>query len=319
MASSQSIGIDVSKDWLDIATTGERAPWRVRNSIEGLQQLIEQLAGLSIERVVLEASGGYEALALAQLHHAHLPVMRIQPARARYFARATQRRAKTDAIDALVLAQMGQLVLRDEPVFQPLDETREDLKALLKRRQQLLTQRDAERKRLRQARAIVRDQLTDAVEQLKESLKAIETQIKLLVNQTPALREEVRVLSSVQGVGELTAATLVARLPELGQLSRARLASLVGIAPMNRDSGKKQGKRYIVGGRAAVRRSLYMATLPATRFNPVIKAHYQHLLAKGKPKKVALVACMRKLLLHLNSLLRAHRIARQEPAFAKAA
>ena len=302
------VGIDVSKDWLDVAATGGAAAWRVANSLGGLDGLVAQLRELDVHRIVLEASGGYETLALERLHAAGFAVVLVQPLRARHFARALGRYAKTDAIDAHVLARMALLAVEEAPLWEPVDEQLADLKALVERRQQVLALRDAERKRLRLARAIVRADLERAVAALTAQVAELECRIDALVTAQRRLFDEVALLQSVRGVGRVSAATLRVVVPELGTLTRQQVAALVGVAPMNRDSGAKSGRRYIRGGRNVARQALYMAALAATRWNAVIRARYAHLVATGKKPKVALVACMRKLLIHLNSLMRRHLI-----------
>lgn len=302
---SIGVGIDVSKDWLDVATSAA-APWRVPNTPEGLRQLLAQLQSLEVHRIVLEASGGYEVLALHALHGAGHAVVLVQPIRARHFARALGQYAKTDRIDAQVLAQMARLAVEEAPLWQPVEEHLADLKALVERRQQLLVQRDAEKKRLRFARDVVRPDLEQAVADLTRRVQDIEQRIDEQVAQNTRLTEEVAVLESVRGVGRISAATLRVLVPELGTLTRQQVAALVGVAPMNRDSGAKSGHRYIRGGRDSARQTLYMAALAATRWNSIIKAQYLHLVQRGKKPKVALVACMRKLLIHLNSRMRSY-------------
>lgn len=303
---SAGVGIDVSKDWLDVATTASAAPWRVRNCGAGLTKLREQLAEIDVHRVVLEASGGYEALALHALHEAGLAVVLVQPMRARHFARAIGRKAKTDAIDALVLAQMAKLAVDDTPLWEPVEEVIADLRALVERRQQLLALRDGEKKRLRFARDVVRPDIEAAVAALSAQVKDLEARIDVLVASNERVTAEVEVLESVRGVGRVTATTLRVLVPELGTLTRGQVAALVGVAPINRDSGGKVGRRYIEGGRHAPRQCLYMAALAAGRWNDVVKDQYARLVARGKKPKVALVACMRKLLIHLNSRMRSH-------------
>jgi transposase len=300
------VGIDVSKDWLDVAITETAAPWRVRNSAEGLSQLVAQLGALDVHRIVLEASGGYEAAALERLHAAGLRVVLVQPLRARHFARALGQYAKTDAIDAHVLARMALLAVDDAPLWGPVAEQVADLKALVDRRQQLLVLRDGEKKRLRFARAVGRADLERSVSDLTTQVADLERRIDALVASSPRLAAEVELLESVRGVGRVSAATLRVVIPELGTLTRQQVAALVGVAPMNRDSGGKSGRRYIRGGRDVARQALYMAARAAARWNTVIQARYAYLVAKGKKPKVALVACMRKLLIHLNSLMRSH-------------
>ena len=298
------VGIDVSKEWLDVAVTGGEAAWRVPNSAAGVDGLVTQLAGVEVHRLVVEASGGYEALAVARLHAAGFAVVLVQPVRARHFARALGQYAKTDAIDAHVLARMALLAVDDAPVWEPLADQLADLKALVERRRQLLMLRDGEKKRLRFARAIIRAELEQAVAALTAQVVDLERRIDALVAAHRGLAADVTLLESVRGVGRVSAATLRVAVPELGTLTRQAVAALVGVAPMNRDSGGKTGRRYIRGGRDAARHVLYMAALAAMRWNAVIRARYAHLVALGKPPKVALVACMRKLLIHLNSLMR---------------
>ena len=297
-------GIDVSKDWLDVATTLDDAPWRVPNDAEGLKELVAQLRDVEVHRVVLEASGGYEVAALHQLHESGVAVVLVQPMRARHFARALGQYAKTDAIDAKVLARMALVAVDEAPLWEPVDDVVADLKALVERRQHLLTERDGEKKRLRLARDVVRPDIEASVERLTTQIKDLEQRIDDLVASSHRIEAEVERMESVRGVGRITAASLRVLLPELGTLTRTEIAALVGVAPMNRDSGGKSGRRYIRGGRDTARSCLYMAALAATRWNSVIKAQYARLVARGKKAKVALVACMRKLLIHLNSLLR---------------
>jgi transposase len=300
------VGIDVSKHWLDVASTAVATPWRVPNSAEGLTQLVAQLRGAEIHRIVLEASGGYETTALERLHAAGFAVVLVQPLRARHFARALGQHAKTDALDAQVLARMAVLAVENTPLWEPIAEPLADLKALVDRRQQVVALRDGEKKRLRFARAIIRADLEHSVADLSAQIAELERRIDTLVAQNQRLAAEVAVLESVRGVGRLSAATLRVTVPELGSLTRQAVAALVGVAPLNRDSGGKVGRRYIRGGRDSARQALYMATLAATRWNDVIKARYAYLVGKGKKPKLALVACMRKLLIHLNSLMRTH-------------
>ena len=303
---SEGVGIDVSKVWLDVATTAEGPAWRVRNDASGLEELCSQLADVDVHRVVLEASGGYEGLSLHALHAAGFSVVLVQPMRARHFARAINRRAKTDAIDAQVLAHMAKLAVEETPLWEPVAEVVADLRALVERRQVLLAQRDGEKKRLRFARDVVRPDIEASVASLKAKVADLDARIDELVAASPRIAAEVEVLESVRGVGRVTATTLRVLVPELGTLTRREVAALVGVAPINRDSGTKSGRRYIQGGRKAARQSLYMAALAATRWNDVIKAQYKRLVARGKKPKVALVANMRKLLIHLNSRMRSH-------------
>jgi transposase len=301
------VGLDVSKDWLDVATTQTATAWRIPNTGAGLAQLLAPLAGLHVHRVVVEASVGYQTMALERLHAAGFAVVLVQPIRARHFARALGRYAKTDAIDADVLARMALLAVEHSPLWEPVADEVADLKALVDRRQQLLVLRDGEKKRLRFARAIVRPDLERTVATLTAEVAVLEQRIDVLVASNQRLAEEVQLLESVRGVGRVSAAALRVAIPELGALTRQQVAALVGVAPMNRDAGGKTGRRYIRGGRDIARQALYMAALAGARWNSVLRARYLHLVAQGKKPKVAVVACMRKLLIHLNSLMRQHR------------
>jgi transposase len=305
MSTSQSVGIDVSKAWLDVAVGTQEQPWRVANSAEGIAEVVARLQPLPVALIVLESTGGLEGMLLAELHAAGLPVARVNPGRVREFAKATGQFAKTDRLDARILAQYAQAI-RPDPVHLPGEEE-QYLAALVSRRRQLLDMLVAEKNRLPTTTKRLQGRVRKHLDWLKAELQALEQEIDDFIQQTPLWREKDELLKSVPGIGDVTACTLLAELPELGQLNRKQIAALVGVAPFNRDSGRFQGKRHIRGGRSSVRTPLYMATLAATRFNPVIRTFYQHLLAQGKEKKVALVACMRKLLTILNAILR-HRL-----------
>lgn len=307
MASGIGVGIDVSKDTLDAATSDGSVAVRISNDRKGLARLIRTLRAKNVHRILLEASGGYERCALVALHEAGLPVVMVQPVRARHFARAIGFRAKTDAIDAAVLSKMAQHAVDEVPLWTPTDEALADLRALIERRQNLLTMRDGEQKRIRLARPIVRAEIETAVSELSAKIDDLERRIDSLLADVKPLGSEAKVLEGVSGVGRISAASLLVALPELGSLTRGEIASLAGVAPMNRDSGERSGQRFIQGGRFQARKSLYMATLAATRWNPVIKACYRSLVGRGKRPKVALVACMRKLLIHLNSRMRSYK------------
>lgn len=309
---SKTVGIDVSKAWLDVAVGAQEQPWRVANSAEGIADLVARLQPLAPELIVLESTGGLEGMVLAELHAAGLPVARVNPGRVREFAKATGRFAKTDRLDARILAQYAQAI-RPEPVHLP-SEDEQYLAALVSRRRQLLEMLVAEKNRLSTTPKRLQERVRKHLDWLKEEIRALEQEIEEFIRHTPLWREKDELLKSVPGIGDITACTLLAELPELGQLNRKEIAALVGVAPFNRDSGRIQGKRHIRGGRTSVRNPLYMATLSATRFNPVIRTFYQHLLANGKEKKVALVACMRKLLTILNAILRHHQPWRLAPA-----
>lgn len=302
----EGIGIDVGRDWLDVASTGADEPWRVRNDASGIEALVATLRERDVFRVLLESSGGYEGAALVAVHAAGFPVVRVLPSRARHFAKAMGQRAKTDAIDATVLARMALFAPEDMKLWEPVETLIADLRALVERRQEVIVQRDGDKKRLRFARDIVRPDLERAVREQTAAIEDLNDRIDQLIASDEQLSTEISVLESVRGVGRVSAATLRVLVPELGTLTRQQVAALVGVAPINRDSGTKRGRRYIQGGRASARQALYMAALAASRWNAIIKARYAYLVGRGKKPKVALVACMRKLLIHLNSLMRAH-------------
>lgn len=298
---SINVGIDVSKARLDcFVTSGERKS--VNNDDAGIGELCVWLQALSVERIVVEATGGYEAAAVAILGAAKLPIVVINPRQARDFAKAMGRRAKTDAIDAQVLALFAEAV---KPEIRPLkDEQTLALDALLERRRQILQMLTAERQRLAQAKGPIRTDIKQHIAYLVKRLKDSQGDLDALIRQSPVWRERESLLTAVQGVGRQTLVSLCAWLPELGRLKRKPIAALVGVAPFNCDSGTLRGQRHCFGGRAALRSILYMATVSAMRCNPVLKPFYQRLLKAGKPKKVAIVACMRKLLTILNAMVR---------------
>lgn len=298
------LGIDVSKQKVDAALSIGTQLGSFPRTEAGLQRLIERVQELDfdIERVVIEATGGFERLVCLAFAAQGFDVALVQPARARAFARASGRYAKTDAIDALMLAKMY-VVLKQVPTWRPLPSDLEKLRTLSDVRDTLVSHRD-DLKRTRHSVLPEGECHLDAVlEALDCQLKVVEQQMKDLVGKT-ALKELVAVLEEEKGVGRVTAIVLLVRLPELGSLNRAQVSALVGLAPMNRDSGEYRGRRTIFGGRARVRRALYMAALVGLRHNPVLKAHYTRLVNRGKPGKVALIAVARKLLIHLNSQMR---------------
>lgn len=297
------IGIDVSKDHLDLAQEGSEQVHTFTNDDPGHAAIVEHLRSRSCKLIVLEATGGYQHTLVAALLAAGLPVAVVNPRQVRDFARASGRLAKTDRIDALVLARFARAI---EPPVRPLpDENTRLLQDQIARRGQIVNMITAENNRLGQAHAPrVKRSIEQVLALLRQQLADLEDDLDRMIRQSPAWREKEALLKSVPGVGDQTARQLIINLPELGQCSRGQIAALVGLAPFNHDSGTMRGRRAIRGGRGAVRATLYMATLVATRFNPVIKRHYRKLLAAGKLKKVALVACMRKLLTMLNAMLR---------------
>jgi transposase len=296
------VGIDVSKRFLDMAVRPSGTHWRIGNTAEEIAPLVAQLGELGPTLIVLEATGGYEMAIAEALAVARLPVAVVNPRQVRDFARSLGKLAKTDRIDAAVLARFAEAV-HPEPRALP-DEQSQQLQALLVRRRQLIEMLVAEKNRLELAHPQVKARLAEHITWLEDELDTLDQDLHEHLRASPVWREKDDLLQSFKGVGPVMATTCLADLPELGLLNRKQIAALVGVAPFNCDSGKMHGKRAIWGGRACVRNVLYMATLSATRHNPVIRAHYQHLLAAGKQKKVALIACMRKVLTILNAMLR---------------
>ena len=304
MSDSVFVGIDVSSQTLEVACSTELQTWQVPNDPAGIEQLTSQLAQLKPALVVLEATGGYEFEAACSIQACGLAVAVVNPRMARDFARAMGVLAKTDALDAHMLAAFAR-VLHQHPERQrfvrPLaDAELQRLQALVLRRRQIVQMLVAERHRIRIAHAAARPSIERVIEFLKRELGDSDAEVTEHVQHHHA--ELAKALSSVPGVGAVSVAVLLAELPELGKLDRRRVAALVGVAPLNNDSGKMRVRRSIWGGRASVRNTLYMATLSAVRFNPLIKASYERLVAAGKNKKIALVACMRKLLTMLNAI-----------------
>ena len=295
-------GIDVSKDYLDVATTADGELLRLENAPDGWQELADHLKRRAPERVVVEATGGLERPAVMFLIAAGLPVVVMNPRQVREFARSTGRLAKTDAIDARMLARFGAAVrppLRGLPTAATYE-----LQAMVLRRGQLIEMLKQEKNRLRMACASVRPSLERSIESIEVWLKEIETQLAAMVREDPVWQAQDRLLRSVPGVGPVLASTLLACLPELGHLNRWQVAALVGVAPMNQDSGQFRGQRRAWGGRDKIRPALYMSALSASRFNPALRRFHQRLRTGGKPNKVALTACMRKLLVILNAVVR---------------
>src|SRR5919106_570199 len=275
----------------------------VANDAPGIAEVVHQLAQLHPKLVVLEATGGLQMPVAGTLATAGLPVAMVNPRQVRDFARATGRLAKTDRLDAQVLAHFAEAV-QPTPYALPEVQT-QDLTALLTRRHQVIEMLTAEKNRLRATRLeSVRQRVQEHIRWLQQELNGLDKDLDHTIRQSPLWREKDNLLRSVPGVGPVVSITLLANLPELGTLSRHQIAALVGVAPLNRDSGRFRGKRIVWGGRARVRAALYMAALSASRYNPVIKAFYQRLCGAGKARKVALTACMRKLLTILNSMLK---------------
>ena len=299
------VGIDVSKDRLDVAVTPNERTWQVSNDEEGINQLVVTLKQLSPGLIVLEPAGGYEAPIAVSLATEGLNVAVVNARQIRDYARAVGRMAKTDKLDALIMAGFAATI---KPQARPLgDEESRRIKAKVSRRRQLLEMLKAEKCRLNTAHGDVKPNIIAHIEWLRKETSDIDRELKQEIKDSPVWREKDKLLQSVPGVGKVTSSTLLAELPELGKLNRKEIAALVGVAPLNRDSGLMKGKRIIWGGRASVRAALYMAVLTGTRFNPVLREFYQRLLVKGKAKKVALVACMRRLLTILNAIIKQQR------------
>jgi len=305
------VGIDVAKAELEVVVRPSGARWTVTNDASGLAQLQERLQALAPALIVLEATGGYEVAVVAALATAALLVVVLNARQVRDFARATGRLAKTDAIDAGVLAHFAEVV---RPPVRPLpDAMTQSLQAWLMRRRQLVEMLLAEEQRRSRALRPIQRQIDQHVRWLRAQLGAVEKDLAQTLRASPVWREKDDLLRSVPGVGPVLTTTLLGDVPELGQLNRKQIAALIGVAPLNRDSGTYRGRRAVWGGRARVRATLYMASLTAARYNPVIRAFYERLVAAGKPKKVALTACMRKLLTILNAMI-ARRTAWKPPA-----
>jgi transposase len=298
------VGIDVSKHQLDVAVRPRGETWTVAHDEAGLGALVARLCALAPTLIVLEATGGWEVALAGALAAATLPVAVVNPRQVRDFARSTGTLAKTDRLDAQMLAQFAEAV-RPEPRPLP-DAQAQELTALLQRRRQLVEMLTAEKNRLPLASRRIRPQLQAHIEWLHKQIAQFDEDLRQLIRSSPLWREKDDLLRSAPGVGPVLATTLLAALPELGQLTRQQIAALVGVAPLNRDSGTLRGRRTVWGGRAQVRAVLYMSTVVAVRHNPVLIAFYQRLRAAGKAPKLALTACMRKLLTILNAMLKHH-------------
>lgn len=305
-ANTEFVGIDVSKANLDVACWESKEYKRYSNNPTGIQGLIEWLKELQPELIVLEATGGLELPFVAELAYVKIPVAVVNPRRIREFARSIGQLAKTDKLDAKVIAHFG-AATRPEARKLPTEEE-EKLTALMTRRRQIIEMLTAERNRLHSARFAMQERIEMHITWLEKELQDLDDEISKFIQQSPLWKEKDALLKSVPGVGPVTSATILAMLPELGTLNRQKIAALVGVAPVNKDSGKRQKKRRVFGGRANVRSVLYMAALSATKHNPKIKYFYDHLIQKGKEKKVALTACMRKLLVILNAIIRQNQI-----------
>jgi transposase len=295
-------GVDVSKARLDVAVTGSDETWSVSNASDGIAQLVDRLREIQPELVVMEATGGFEIPAAAALAAAEIPIVIANPRQVRDFAKSTGQLAKTDALDAQMIALFAERV---RPQVRPLpDEDARILDAIVGRRRQIIGMITAEKNRLGPALPAVHKSIEQNIHWLERQLERVDSDLDARIRKSPVWQAKHNLLRDVPGVGPNLARTLIAELPELGRLSNKQIAALVGVAPLARDSGLFRGKRRVWGGRAPVRSALYMSILSATKWNPVIRVFYQRLRDNGKPPKVAMVACMRKLLTILNAMVR---------------
>ena len=302
----QNVGVDISKDTLDIAIQPAGETFRLANDAKGHRALIKKLAGLEIARVVFEATGAYHRLFERTLAEAGLPMVKVNPRQARLFAQATGKLAKTDRCDALMLARMGMaLALEPRPI---VSQAVEEMRELMTARDALIKDRVAALNRQKNVRSpLIQRQLAARLRQIETQIEAIDKQQKKSRSADSDLKERFDILTSIPGVGDICANALIAEVPELGDLDQRQVAALAGLAPIARDSGKSSGKRAIKGGRARARVALYMPALSASKFYPACKTKYEALIKLGKPKKVALVAVMRKLIIIANALIRDRR------------
>ena len=310
---SLCMGVDVAKSTLDVAVSNSKEIRQFNNDHEGITNTVRYIAGLKPAKIILEATGHFEMPLAAELQASRLPVIIVNPRQVRDFARATGVLAKTDRIDARILALFG-LQIKPEVRLLP-DQKAYEMGSLLARRRQLIEMLTAEHNRLLQADDSIRSGIEIHIKWLEEAISTINDDLDRQIRSSPSWREKDDLLKSVPGVGKVVSTTLLIELPELGQLNRRQIAALVGVAPLNHDSGTMRGKRTVWGGRASLRAVLYMAALVGVRHNPIIAAFYQRLLNAGKAKKVALVACMRKLLTILNAIIRFKTFWRSESIF----
>ena len=296
------VGIDVAKAELEIGVIPESKTWTVSNDGLGIKELIDSLVTLSPSVIVIESTGGYETLVASSLATAQLPVVVINPRHIRSFAKAIGTLAKTDRIDSLVLARYGKSI---NPELRPLkDKQAQELKAMLGRRKQLVEMLTMEKNRIERATNSVLKDIQAHIFWLESRLQDVDKDLHNSIKNTPVWREKDKIIRSIPGAGPVLSVTLISELPELGILNRRQIAALVGVAPFNCDSGTRKGYRRVWGGRAQIRSILYMASLSAVRYNPVIRAFYKRLIAAGKKPKVSLTACMRKLLTIIDSMVR---------------
>ena len=302
MTSVKHIGIDVSKDKLDMAIWGEKNCLVFPNTKKGIAKLVKQMLALAPTLIVVEATGGYEEAVVLALFEVGLPVALVSPQRVRQYAQAKGLLAKTDRIDAQVLADFGKKL--QPRLFVGKSEERKRLSGLVTRRKQLEEMLLGEKNRLRTSSTDIRSSLQSMINCIKAEMDEMDEKIRTFMKEHADFHKQEQLLRTAKSIGPVTAATLLADLPELGQLDRKEIAALVGVAPMNRDSGRKRGYHRTKGGRPDVRSALYMSALSSIRYNPILKAQYDQLVKRGKEKKVAITACMRKMLTILNAMMR---------------
>ena len=302
ITSETYVGIDVAKDKLDVAVLGEKATSEALNSKRGIGALVKKMCQLKPKFIVVEATGGYEEALVLSLFEASLPVALVSPQRVRQYAKARGLLAKTDKLDAQNLAEYGKNI--QPRLFVAKSEEGRRLSAIISRRRQLADMQKAEKNRLRTAYFEMQASIRRVIDCLDAEIKSLDAEMRSFMKEHENFGEQEKLLCSAKSIGPVTAATLLADLPELGKLDRKQIAALVGVAPMNHDSGKKRGYRKTKGGRPEVRSVLYMSALSAIRYNPMIKAQYEQLVKRGKQKKVAITACMRKMLTILNAMMR---------------
>jgi len=296
------VGIDVAKDKLDMAVLGQKATSEVFNTKRGITALVKKMCQLNPKLIVVEATGGYEEALVLALYEAGMPVALVSPQRVRQYAKARGLLAKTDKLDAQNLAEYGKHI--QPRLFVAKSEEGRRLSAIIGRRRQLADMQKAEKNRLRTAYLEMKSSIQTVIDCLEAEIERLDEEIRNFMNEHENFKEQEELLRSAKSIGPVTAATLLADLPELGKLDRKQIAALVGVAPMNQDSGKKRGYRKTKGGRPEVRSVLYMSALSGIRYNPIIKAQYDQLVKRGKEKKVAITACMRKMLTILNAMMR---------------
>ncbi len=314
MSSENVVGIDVCKEWLDVHVHGETQSQRVCNDGRGFRTLIRQMQVIQPGLIVFEATGGYEREAAKALGLAGFAVAVVNPTRVRRFAQSMGIQAKTDEIDAKVIAHFADVSKAQLYPNTPRTALEERLAGCTERRAQLQAMSSAEQNRLSTCPECVRERIKAHLEWIAAEVDSLDAEIDACIAQRPDWQERAAIIDSVPGIGRVTAITLIAELPELGHVNRRAAAALVGVAPFNKDSGRKQRKRKIFGGRSAIRRVLYMAAMSASQCNSVIRPYYQSLLARGKERRVALVACMRKLVVMVNAMVRDGQVWRGAPA-----